>query len=117
MRKLPVWVLSLVAVLVVAGVALAATAPAPAPVTAHSTAKGTISAVDAAGMSFTVKGKGGEWTFKLADKAVLKAGSKTITFGDLKAGDWVQVWFTTSGSDKQATQVTVLGEAKPKAGK
>jgi hypothetical protein len=113
MRKIPVWVLSLVAVLAVASLAMAAAAPA----VAAATAKGTISAVDAPGMSFTVKSKGGESTYKLADKAVLKAGSKTIGFGDLKTGDWVQVWFTTSGSDKQATQVTVLGEAKPKAGK
>jgi len=113
MRKLPIWVLSLVVVLAVASLAAAAAAPA----VASAKTKGTISAVDATGMSFTVKGKGSESTFKLADKAVLKAGSKTIAFGDLKTGDWVQVWFTTSGGDKQATQVTVLGETKPKAGK
>jgi hypothetical protein len=117
MRKVPVWVLSLVVVLAVAGMAMAAAAPAAAPAAASSNAKGSVSAVDASGMSFSVKGKGGEWTFKLADKATLKAGYKTIAFGDLKVGDWVSVDYTTSGSDKQATAVTVLGAAKPKAAK
>lgn len=108
MRRTSVWVLSLVLVLGVAGYALAAAGTA--------TAKGTVSAVDAQGMSFTVKAKGGEETFKLAGNATLKAGYKSITFTDLKAGDWVQVAYTTSGSDKQATQVTVLGEAHAKSG-
>ena len=53
----------------------------------------------------------------MAGNTVIKEGYKTVGLADLKAGDWVQVWYTASGSDKQATQVTVLGEAKPKAGK
>jgi hypothetical protein len=79
--------------------------------------KGTVSSVDAQAKSFTLKSKAGEETFKVADNATLKAGYKTIALADLKAGDLVQVSFAASGSDKEATKVTVLGEAKPKAGK
>ena len=112
MRKASVWVLSLVLVLCVAGLSLAAGHE-----TGNSRAKGTLSAVDASNKSITVKSKAGEETFKVADNAMLKAGHKTIALSDLKTGDWVQVDYATAGSDKQATMVMVLGEAKPKAAK
>jgi hypothetical protein len=113
MRKVSVWVLSLVLVLSIAGLALAAGQETGG----HGKAKGTLSAVDASAKSITVKSKAGEETFKVADNATLKAGHKTIVLADLKTGDLVQVTFATAGSDKQATMVTVLGEAKPKAAK
>ena len=116
MRKLSLVVLSLVLVLGVAGLSLAAGMEKSA-AAATTTAKGTVGSVDAQGNSFTVKSKAGEETYKVAGSTVLKAGYKTIGLSDLKAGDWVQVAFTAAGSDKQATQVTVLGSAKPKAGK
>jgi hypothetical protein len=106
MRKLSAWILSFALILGFAGLVSAADS--------HGVEKGTISAVDAQGNSFTLKAKAGEETFKLADKARLKAGSHTIALSDLKAGDWVQVSYTTAGNDKQAVQVTVIGEAKPK---
>jgi hypothetical protein len=111
MRKASVWILSLVLVLCVASLSLAAGGHE----VGNGKAKGTLSAVDASNKSITVKSKAGEETFKVADNAVLKAGHKTIALADLKTGDLVQV--TYAGSDKQATNVTVLGEAKPKAAK
>ena len=116
MRKLSLVVLSLVLVLGVAGLSLAADMQKSAPAAA-ATVKGTVGSVDASGNSFTVKSKAGAETFKVAGNTVIKERYKTIGLADLKAGDWVQVAYTTAGSDKQATQVTVLGEAKPKAGK
>jgi hypothetical protein len=112
MRKLSLVVLSLVLILGVAGLSFAADMAAAA-----TMAKGTVASVDAPGNTFTVKAKGGAETFKVAGTTTFKAGYKSIGLGDLKAGDWVQVAYTTAGSDKQATQVTVLGSAKPKAGK
>ena len=109
MRKFSLVVLSLVLVLGAVGLALAAEAP--------SMVNGTVKSVDAPGNSFTIKSKAGDETFKTAGNTVLKAGYKTIGLGDLKAGDRVKVAFTTAGTDKQATQVTVTGSAKPKAGK
>jgi PDZ domain-containing secreted protein len=117
MRKFSLVVLSLVMVLGVAGLSLAAAVNHPAATAAASTTKGTVGSVDAQGNSFTLKMKAGDETFKVADKATLKAGHNTISLADLKAGDWVRVAYTTSGSDKQALEVTVLGSAKPKAGK
>jgi hypothetical protein len=108
MRRTTVWILSLVLVLGVAGMALAAMD--------HATADGTISAVDAQAMSFTIKVKDNEETFKLADKATLTEASHSINFADLKTGDWVKVAYTTSGSNKEATHVTVLGVVHPKMG-
>jgi hypothetical protein len=118
MRKFSLVVLSLVMVLGVASLSLAAAVNHPAATAAAaSTVKGTVGSVDAQGNSFTIKSKAGDETFKVAEKATLKAGHNTISLADLKAGDWVRVAYTTSGSDKQALEVTVLGSAKPKAGK
>jgi len=118
MRKFSLVVLSLVMVLGVAGLSLAAAVNHPAATAAAaSTAKGTVASVDAPGNSFTLKMKAGNETFKVADKATLKAGHNTITLADLKTGDWVRVAYVMAGSDKQALEVTVLGAAKPKAGK
>jgi Cu/Ag efflux protein CusF len=114
MRKFSLVILSLVLVLGVAGLSMAAEMQhAMAP----TMTKGTVGSVDAQGKSFTLKSKAGEETFKVAGNATLRAGHKTIGLADLKAGDWVQVAYDTAGSDKQATKVTVLGEATPKNGK
>jgi hypothetical protein len=118
MRKFSLAVLSFA--LVLGAVGLSQAGPVKHPVetaAAAKTAKGTVGSVDAAGKSFTLKSKAGDETYKVVDAATLKAGGKTISLADLKAGDWVRVAYTTSGSEKQALEVTVLGEAKPKAGK
>ena len=75
-------------------------------------AKGTVGVVDAKGRSFTLKTKAGHDSFKVTETAVLTVGHKTISLGDLKAGDWVQVSYTVSGRENHAAKVTVLGEAK-----
>ena len=84
MRKFSLMILSLVLVLGFAGLSMAAETQHAA---AATMAKGTVGSVDAQAKSFTLKSKAGEETFKVADKATLKAGHKTIGLADLKAGE------------------------------
>jgi Cu/Ag efflux protein CusF len=118
MRKFSLAVLSFALVLGAVGLSRAAEVKHPVETAAAAkTSKGTVGSVDAQGKTFTLKSKAGDETYKVLDSATVKAGHKMISLADLKAGDWVRVAYTTSGSDKQALEVTVLGEAKPKAGK
>jgi len=74
--------------------------------------KGVVSTVNAKDLTFTVKSKAGDESFKVTETAVVKAGSKTISLGELRAGDHVQVSYTGSGSAKHVSEVAVLTEAK-----
>ena len=102
----------------------AATAPAtstkpantvtkPAPT---ASARGTLTAVDTAANSITLKNGKHEWTFTLASNAVIHEGSKPITAADLvnDKGREVKVRYSESGGTKSAQSVMV---AAAKTGK
>ncbi len=72
---------------------------------------GAISSVDAAGASLVVKTKSKTDTFSVPATAKITSHGKAITFGDLKAGEKVEVTYTTVGSSMTASAVTLLGHA------
>lgn len=84
----------------------------PAAVTA---AHGTLTAVDPASNSITLKNGKTEWTFTLASGAAIHEGSKSITITDLAnhKGHEAKVRYSESGSTKTAQSVTVAAPAKP----
>lgn len=53
------------------------------------------------------KGKDAEWTFALEPATNIRKGSKSITGGDIKAGDSVQVRYTEQTGKAIAQAVTV----------
>lgn len=83
----------------------------PAAVTA---ARGTLTAVDPAANSITLKSGQHEWTFTLASGAAIREGSKSITISDLAnhKGHEAKVRYSESGSTKTAQSVTVAPPAK-----
>ena len=69
---------------------------------------GDIASVDATTGTFTVKHGNDTSTFKTdANTKYMGAGTKKLTFDDLKVGDDVRVSFTETGSDKTAARVDV----------
>jgi len=53
------------------------------------------------------KGKEAEWTFGVDSKTMIKKGGKSITAGDLKAGDAVHVRYSEADGKAVAQAVTV----------
>jgi hypothetical protein len=82
---------------------------------AAASAHGTLTAVDTAANSITLKSGKHEWTFSLAQDAVIHEGSKTITIADLAGhkGHDAKVHYTESAGSKVATSVMVAGSSKP----
>jgi hypothetical protein len=72
---------------------------------------GSISSVDAAGASLVVKTKSKTDTFSVPATAKITSHGKAITFGDLKAGEKVEVTYSAQGSTMTASAVTLLGHA------
>ena len=62
-----------------------------------------ISSIDSGNKSF----QAGNWTIKTTDSTVIRHGSKTVPFSDLKVGDHVQVRGTRDGSTVTATEIKV----------
>lgn len=58
------------------------------------------------------KGKNAEWTFAVDPKTMIKKGGKSITAGDLKAGDSVHVRYTEADGKAVAQAVNVRGMKK-----
>jgi hypothetical protein len=81
-----------------------ATKAAPA-----ASARGTLTAVDTAANSITLKNGKHEWTFTLASSAVIHEGSKNITIADLAShkGQSAKVRYSESGGAKTAQSVMV----------
>jgi uncharacterized protein DUF5666 len=105
MRKLSVVALLLCFVL---GTAVVAVAKGT---TKHATvhhAKGSVATVDSAGNSFTVKGKTKDETYQVTSTTKLQEKGKPITLSGIKEGDTVEVWYTVSGTNNEATKVIVL---------
>ena len=100
-----------------AALAADAAKPAPAKPTEHKmsshamSAKGDISKVDAATMSFAVKGEGKDakeemYTYSSTTKFEMKGG-KSAKADDLKSGMDVEVWYTMKDGKREATKVLV----------
>ena len=62
-----------------------------------------ISSIDNGNKSF----QAGNWTVKTTSSTVIRHGSKTVQFSDLKVGDHVQVRGTRDGSTVTATEIKV----------
>jgi len=62
-----------------------------------------ITAIDSGNKSFQT----GDWTIKTTASTVIRHGSKTVQFSDLKVGDHVQVRGTRDGSTVTATEIKV----------
>jgi hypothetical protein len=62
-----------------------------------------ITSIDSGAKSF----QAGNWTIKTTDSTVIRHGSKTVQFSDLKVGDHVQVRGTRDGSTVTATEIKV----------
>jgi ribosomal protein S1 len=58
------------------------------------------------------KGKDAEWTFALEPATNIRKGSKSITGGDIKPGDSVQVRYTEQAGKAVAQSVTVKAAKK-----
>lgn len=99
MRKVSITALILCLVLGTAVVAMAKD-------TTH-TAKGSVTTVNAAGNSFSVKEKTGEATFQVTASTKLEEHGKTISLADLKSGEEVTVWYTTNAGKNDASKVIV----------
>ncbi len=70
-------------------------------------AKGSISAIDAAKKTVTVKGAAASWTFETESATKFVANKKAGAWGDLKVGEQVSVQFETKGAQKIATRIIV----------
>jgi hypothetical protein len=81
---------------------------------AAKTAKGSVKSAtgDSLVVGGKMKGKDEEWTFALDSKTTIKKGGKSITAGDVKAGDSVSVRYTEDAGKMMAQSVTVSGGAK-----
>ena len=62
-----------------------------------------INSIDTGNKTF----QAGNWTIKTTGSTVIRHGSKTIQFGDLKPGDHVQVRGTRDGATVTATEIKV----------
>ena len=62
-----------------------------------------ITSVDSGNQSF----QAGSWTIKTNGSTVIRHGSKTVQFSDLKVGDHVEVRGTRDGSTVTATEIKV----------
>jgi Domain of unknown function (DUF5666) len=67
-----------------------------------------ITSIDSGNKSF----QAGNWTIKTTDSTVLRHGSKTVPFSDLKVGNHVQVRGTRDGSTVTATEIKVEQEGE-----
>lgn len=78
------------------------------------TAKGSITAINTAGNSFSVKEKTGDETFMVTASTKIEEHGKTVKLADLKSGEEVSVWYTTNAGNNEASKVIVhTMKAKP----
>jgi hypothetical protein len=73
--------------------------------------KGSVTAVNTTGNSFTVKAKTDE-TFMVSTSTKITQNGKPITLADVKVGDSVQVWYTANAGKNEASKV-IVHAAKP----
>jgi hypothetical protein len=83
---------------------------------AAKTANGTVksAAADSVVVAGKAKGKDEEWTFAVDPKTTIKKAGKSITAGDIKAGDSVQVKYTEDAGKMMAQSISVRTRATAK---
>ena len=124
MKKTIAIIVSLLFVLSVAGLSFAAekaaTAPAPektmekkAPVKVKWLS-GEVSAVDAAAMTLTVKGKKAEVALTVNDKTKITMGKEKKTLADVKVGDKVSAKYSEVEGKNVAKSIAIKGEKAEK---
>jgi hypothetical protein len=69
--------------------------------------RGTVTAIDDAGKSFSCRWRTADWTYRTADKTVFRVGRRTGSFSDLKVGAAVKVDFHLVGKDRIADTVVI----------
>jgi hypothetical protein len=69
--------------------------------------RGTVTAIDDAGKTFSCHWRTADWTYRTADKTVFRIGKKTGSFSDLKVGAAVKVDFHLVGKDRIADTVVI----------
>jgi Cu/Ag efflux protein CusF len=105
-------VVLLLGAVLTAGVALAGDAPkttaasAAKPAAKPEMAKGTITAIDDAKKTITVKGAA-TWTFETGSTTAFVANKKAGAWSDLKVGEKVAIQFQMKGAERVATKVVV----------
>jgi hypothetical protein len=98
MIRLPKWVLVVLALALVVGLA--------APVLAAETAKGKIKSVTADKEQFVLTDTNGkDWTFMLDAKGTVQVNDKAGKLNDLKAGDEVEVKYDKKGDQLVAQEI------------
>jgi len=77
-------------------------------------AKGSITAINTTGNSFSVKSGTGNETFLVTGGTKIEEHGKTVALADLKSGEEVSVWYTTNAGNNEASKVIVhTMKAKP----
>ncbi len=77
------------------------------------TAKGAVTATTDS--SITLKGKNGDESYwSNADSKIMKNHHKVMV-SDVKAGDWVEIWYTTKDGKSWITKVEVKDAPKDKS--
>jgi hypothetical protein len=100
MIRLPKWILVVLAVAVLVGLAGAALA-------AEETAKGKIKKVTADKKEFVITDNNGkDWTFTTDKDAKIRLADKESKLDDLKEGDEVEVKYEKKGDQMVAKEVT-----------
>ena len=99
MIRLPKWILVVLALAMLVGLAGVTLA-------ADETTKGTIKKVTADKKEFVMTDKDNkDWTFHLDDNAKLRLADKDVQLQDLKAGDTVEITYTKQGDKLVAKEI------------
>lgn len=124
MKKAIAIIVSLLFVLSVAGLSFAAEKAAPAPAAEKAMEKkapvkvkwlsGEVSAVDAAAMTLTVKGKKAEVALTVNDKTKITMGKEKKTLADVKVGDKVSTKYSEVEGKNVAKSVAIKAEKAEK---
>lgn len=109
MRKMSLFALLLCFVFGTVAVAAAKDTP--------RSAKGSVTTVNAGDRSFSVKEGDKDETFWVADTTKIEEHGKTIKLADLKSGEEVMVWYTSTAGKNDATKVIVQTVKETKSSK
>jgi Cu/Ag efflux protein CusF len=123
MKKAIAIIVSLLFVLSVAGLSFAAEKAMKKEVAAEKTMEkkapvkvkwlsGEVSAVDAAAMTLTVKGRRAEVALTVNDKTSIKMGKEKKTLADVKVGDRVATRYSEVEGKNVAKSIAIRGEKK-----
>jgi hypothetical protein len=77
------------------------------------TAKGAVTATTDS--SITLKGKTADETYWTNEKTTIKKNHKKVAIGEVKVGDWAEVWYTTKDGKSWASKIEVKEAPKDKS--